>query len=367
MHIRKKIRYFTLLFMISLLQMGCSLFPIEKKPDDLVVAISEKGIEYTMDVVRRGDIALNGKVNCVYAQTKEAQLSFPVSDKIISNVYVNKGDYVLAGTLLASLNIDGIDDNIANEEYEIARLSLLISQTKELMEFDKIERAEKRNREYYVTMEYNQLLAYDEATVELLNNYQLQIENYKDKLSILNLRLHADQQKKVESLVYASMNGTISFVRQNLEGSLCVSEETIITIIDDSDCAFTTDNLEYASYFNENEPVTITTGYGEKAIGYEAYPVFTDSLNGKMSFQLVEPDLQLIINTAGVIQLVLDERSNVLYINKGVLHMADEKYYVYTLDKDGVRTQQFVTVGLLGNDYAEIIDGLAEGDLVILR
>lgn len=367
MSIRKKLGCLTILFMIPFLQMGCALLPTEKEPEELTVVLSNDGIEYTMDVVRRGDITLNGTVNCLYAQTKEEQLSFSVDERLISNVYVEKGDYVSAGTLLAALNIDGIDEDIANEEYEITKLSLLISQTKELMEFDKIERAAKRDREYYVTMEYNQLLDYDEETLNLINTYLLQIEDYEDALSIAKLRLDAGNQKKSESLIYSSMSGTVSFVKQNLLGSLCVAGENVITIIDGSDCSFTSDNIEYASYFKENKPITITTGYGKKFTTYETYPAFMDSWGEKMSFKLTTPDIELKIGTTGVIQLVLDERNDILYINKSALHVADEKYYVYTLDENAMRMQQFVTVGLLGSDYVEIIDGLTEGDFVIIK
>lgn len=43
------------------------------------------------------------------------------------------------------------------------------------------------------------------------------------------------------------------------------------------------------------------------------------------------------------------------------------KNYVYVEGDNGIREAKWVTVGLEGNDYAEIVEGLEEGDLIIVK
>lgn len=44
-----------------------------------------------------------------------------------------------------------------------------------------------------------------------------------------------------------------------------------------------------------------------------------------------------------------------------------ERNYVYVEGDNGIREAKWVTVGLEGNDYAEIVEGLEEGDLIIVK
>ena len=40
---------------------------------------------------------------------------------------------------------------------------------------------------------------------------------------------------------------------------------------------------------------------------------------------------------------------------------------MYVEGDNGIREAKWVTVGLEGNDYAEIVEGLEEGDLIIVK
>ena len=64
---------------------------------------------------------------------------------------------------------------------------------------------------------------------------------------------------------------------------------------------------------------------------------------------------------------MLDERKNVLYVNNKAIHTVNGNPFVYMLDKDGLRTMRYVTLGLELKDTIEITSGLEEGDQVIIE
>jgi hypothetical protein len=59
------------------------------------------------------------------------------------------------------------------------------------------------------------------------------------------------------------------------------------------------------------------------------------------------------------------ELKDVLLVSKEAVRKEDGKTYVYILE-DGVVHKRFVTVGLSGKTHAWILDGLREGQAVIL-
>lgn len=68
---------------------------------------------------------------------------------------------------------------------------------------------------------------------------------------------------------------------------------------------------------------------------------------------------------SGKISIITQEAEHVLCVDKGAIHTSGERYYVYLLDKEGIRRMQFVETGLWGADLVEIRSGLEEGDYVI--
>ena len=70
---------------------------------------------------------------------------------------------------------------------------------------------------------------------------------------------------------------------------------------------------------------------------------------------------------SGSVNVVLDQREDVLYVDRKAVKTADGKYFVYMLDENGLRTRKEITTGLETGNYVEIVSGLTEGDSVILE
>ena len=58
------------------------------------------------------DVKKTGKTSCTYQQVNDQSLSFSVSGQRVSKVYVEEGDNVQKGQLLAELDIGNSKDQI---------------------------------------------------------------------------------------------------------------------------------------------------------------------------------------------------------------------------------------------------------------
>lgn len=367
------LKQLTALCVLAALSMtGCNSSNTDTTSEHTIEVEKEKeAIEYTMDVVRRGDVSNTVTINCNYMQIEDEDISYGMDNEIISKVYVEKGDSVKKGDLLVELKTDSLEEQIDQLNFDIEYQKLLLKQTMELEQFELEARKERYKATISQLTENSQIAAEKESLTDDLDSiaesYRTTIEDYQDTISIDEYKLDSYQQKIQDSKLYAGMDGTISYVEDNLENSLTTADDTIITIIDSSICAFTSTDTEYMDYFKEGDAVNISVGYGGKQEEKEAYPMNLSDWEDEMYFQLAENDYELTIGTRGTIDIILETATDVLYLSKNAIHKADDKSYVYVVDDEGMRNIQYVETGLSGSDTVEIKSGLAEGDYVVLK
>ena len=123
------------------------------------------------------------------------------------------------------------------------------------------------------------------------------------------------------------------------------------------------------NYFKEGTEVEFVLSSVEKDNVFHVIPYEMENWTERMMFQAGDDmqDLTLAVGNTGMITLILDSRENVLRVPVYAVHTAAEKNYVYVEGDNGIREAKWVTVGLEGNDYAEIVEGLEEGDLIIVK
>lgn len=339
---------------------GCSLLPAEDAVRQTVLVITEDSLDYELAQVVRTDIALTQPVYCTYTQLKEENLSFSVDSRPVQYVYVSAGDNVKAGDLLAKLNIDDIEANLSELEYSIEKNNLLLRQTLEWKSLD-LEDAKEAYQEGYLSKK-----EYEAKTAQIEENYRSMIQGYEDVLYIAELRVEKLRAEKEGSLLYAGMDGTVSYVRSSLQGSRPPAGTTAITIIDSSQCAFRSDKMDYAEYFTPGDTVILRNSNGTE---YETVVMSSEESPDKehIYFSLKELDFELSVGTRATATLTLDFRQSVLALPKAAIHRAEEKYYVYREDESGLKTMQYITAGMFGDNMVEITGGLSEGDIVIKR
>lgn len=339
---------------------GCSLLPEEKEVIKVVTVQPETVEKYELAQVTKTQVALTKSVHCTYSQLKEENLSFSTEGRRVKFIYVNTGDTVKTGDILAKLDVADLEADIADLEYSIERNEMLLRHTNEQKALD-LELAEEDYRAGAMDV-----AAYEARKEQIEASYHDTIQNYEDVLYIAGLRLERYRKELEGSILYAGMDGTISYIRSELEGSRISAGTTAITIIDSSKCAFRTTNMDDADYFTAGDKVSMFNSNGTE---YKTTLMSAEEApdTEHLYFALDTLDFELAVGTRATITLTLDERQEVLALPKNAVHHAGDTYYVFVEDENGLKSVKYITVGLAGDSMYEIVDGLAEGDIVIRR
>ena len=345
---------------------GCTAAEVEE--ENIVLIEKEKeAIVYDMAVVTVADVVKTEKVKCIYQQVNEQAVCFEVGGKRIDKVYVERGDEVTKGQLLATLDTGNAVDRIETLEYQIARneLTLEYSQLNEDYEISTL----------WLNYIYNSngSDAAEEAlkanVAQIQQRYEYSREDCQDAIDLDRKELQKLNKELKQANLYAGMSGTISFQKSNLEGSSAVAGEEIMHIIDSSECLFAVEGTKYAEYFSADTKVAMSISSGTGAGDYDLIPYNMDTWEERLLFAIADDDgsRTIEVGAMGMMKVVLGERKQVLSVPVGAVHVADGKSYVYVLGEDNVREVKWIETGLMGDLYAEVISGLSEGEKVILR
>lgn len=329
-----------------------------------IQAEATRDVSYELTQVYRGTVEQVMYLKCTYKQTEEIELSFTIDQELITEVLVEKGDSVMAGDLLASVNVESTVKKIEELEHQLALDELYLKQTIEKRDFQ-LEQAD-------VLFAYGAMTAKDEQTLkeekEAINeSFAKQIQSYEDTIYFEKKRLQEYKEYVSNGQLLAPMDGVISFVRSDLEGSLSEKDSCIMRMYDPATKFYTSENVEAIPYLDAEMEYTIACGLGKGLREYTVKPVNVESWGEVLYFRLLdeEYDPNNVVN--GKITLSIEQKDNALYLDDDAVRSSDEDYYVYTLDENGVRRMQFIEVGLWGDGIVEITGGLEEGDMVILK
>ena len=370
----KGIGWLLALAMVSSMLAGCQLIPEEESLPTRPVLHSYEEQGYTTATVLRGDLVATVSVRCQYVHVKEEHLSFSVGGLYIGKVYVTEGQQVKAGQLLAELEQDNLQENIASLEYQLRVLEQQKVHHQEDCQLDvkkidivledlhqRLEQAEEPARQQLLA----QIEQQEGKRQDALDSYAQKLQSAEDSIYLLGLRLEeAKETLKVRQII-AGMDGTVTFVDEVKEGARSVKGQKFISLSDLSTTVFTVTG-ENAKHFTPGEEVLLTCQDKELA-AYVADPAEFDAGDKQVAYlKLKQPEPSLQKGDSGTIRLTLDQRLDVLYVDTNAIETAGEETFVYILDENGLRVARTVTTGLTVNGFTEITEGLSEGDIVIV-
>ena len=373
---------------------SCGLLPAEEELPQAPVVHAYEAQQYETTQVVRGDIRQVEEVDCTYRPLQEESLAFSLGDEPFGQVYVQQGDTVQAGDLLAELEMSDLSDRIQQQSYAVERLQLQISQQEQIKQlevqkqqllYDQIqaqlsqvqqqlaqpELAEEQKKE--LTSQQSQLeqqLAQQQLAV---NNAGQDVEStlrqLRDDLTVQQMRLDALQSDKQQRQLFAGISGTVTYVRSVQEGDLSVSGEKFIDIDNYSSAVFAVEGKD-CELLTPGDKLTVVSSD-------ESYPVTViqpqdmgvQPEEGEQLLYL-KPDTvdpRLTAGRKGTVEVLLDERTDVLLINEAALKTSGGQNVVYYLDENGLRTAKEVEVGLQAEGKVEMISGVERGESIILR
>lgn len=363
MNTKKKIAAAAVIAAVCVSMSSCSLLPEEETFGYAPVVAEYEQVELKSAPCTRGDMALTKTVSCTYVPVRTEYLKFGVSGVNYDEVFVNVGDSVVEGQLLAQLRLDSIPDNIASVERSLEEYRMKLKHNEENRQL--VLKRQELKREGMTAEDY-------EEAVQLINeSYDANEASINDSIDILNLRLETYNKDLQDRQLIAPMNGTVTYIKKMQTYDVSTIGEKMMSVADSTMSLFRA-QTEYWDHFVPGDQYTITankTEYEatvmseaelglaeqEKVVGQKAY----------VYFALNEPTFELEDNDKGTLVLVLDTREDVLMVPEAAIAEINGSTVVYFQNELGLREYKSVVTGLTANKYVEIIEGLSEGDIVV--
>lgn len=276
----------------------------------------------------------------------------------IAKIYVEEGDSVKKGQLLAEL-----DTRAIRLQLKQAEAALAVAQANFKDAERNMERMERLQQEKAVSdQQYEKIkLAYEAA--------EAQLQQAKAALNLARHSLDVSLMKSPFSGVIASKNAEVGDVINPMMGGFS-STSGVLTLMDFSRVKIEIDvSLQDVVRIKKGQTAHLrVTAYPEEnffghisLVNITADPM---TKKFKVIVEIANPDLLLRPNTFGEVILEVSTHENALVIpQKAVL----EDKYVFLAREDNTVMRKEVILGLQNSDRIEIVNGLKEGDLVVVE
>lgn len=344
-------RILPLALCMTLLLSGCFLLPQEAEVPSLPLVETAPAAEYKTETVRRGDISLTASVGFSYVPLKQEDLSFSVSGERYGQIFVKTGDTVAAGDLVAELDC-------GQQEREMSQLQEQLSTASIQLDYAR-----------------QGLAAAESLGGDTAQEYREKVTRLEDDVYVLELRLQELEEQKDQRRLYASIDGTVTYVKSIGSMSTTVKGSTVVTVANRDRSIFAA-MTEYYDHFQPGDSLTVTIGNREyeavvkepQELGFE--PSSTDDKDvHKEKVYIVLTDQEAYFESSSIKALanpVLDSREDTLWLPKNAVVSIGGQPMVYYQDDTGLRSAKAVETGITADQGVEIISGLEEGDQVII-
>lgn len=353
--------------LVAALLVGCGTTMPQEDKIVLIEQDAEAPVEYVMGTVLVTDVIATKGVRCSYQQVSDSGAKFSLNNRRVTAVYVKKGDEVEEGQLLAELDVSAELKQMEELEHKIARAKIELEYLQK-NKTSKVEEA-KLQYQYFPAWETIQDKSRDQAIWDIEAEFQYAIEDYEDTIAVDEERLDGLKDVISKNQLFAPRSGIVSYVKSGLMGSYIWSvDEPVINIMDTSVCVFETKNTEYAKYFNKDTVATLNIASGNAKGTHELVPFEMINWGETLRFTArVENSIEATLGDNGTLYVTIGEKDDVLAVAKEAVHRADNKRFVYVVGNEGLREIKWIVTGMEGDSYIEVLEGLEEGEKVVLR
>ncbi|MEA4890913.1 MAG: efflux RND transporter periplasmic adaptor subunit [Clostridiaceae bacterium] len=318
----------------SLLTGACNFFPTEE--EELAPPLMQPAtIEYKTEEVKLGTLIQQIRLSAAFYPEIQKSLSFEKQGGRLKSVNVRVGQDVKAGDLIAELDSSSLANSLSIQEIEVQKSQLTVDQLKA-----------------------------SQADSYTLKRAKLDLEQQELRLTDLKQQLAATQ-------VVAPIDGEITYVISTSIGEYVNAYQIVAKVADLKELVLVT-TADKASDLPIGATVTVEFQKQELQGEVVANPssLFNDPDENLQKAAIVRisgalPDA-VTLGSDARITYVQEQRENVIVLPRTQINMMSGRRYVNVLE-DGVRVEKDVEVGLTTDTEAEIVKGLAVGDLVIVN
>lgn len=354
-----------MLFGMVLLAGSLGLSGCRKKDKEEIISselIDEENITVGTSKVERGVISNTVTVSAEKIYGKTAELAFPFNGVEVEEVYVNTGDTVKEGDLVAKLKVptqEQLDDYAKGIQNERDTYQAVLDS------YDS--RIQDKNEEASLVSGTQREICQAEAA-------QLRVEReqyvYTMEKAIKEMETEYESLKKIngQESIYAPFNGIVQSAYDGGEGNTIQSGFPVATIYSADDILFSFKNDKKFRYGME---VTIEAGVGEERQTFKGKVVAADNImfddyhtNRAYVMPTEEFDaknLQNIYITGDTMHL-----ENVLVADALSIMETQGKYGV-SIEMEGGAKYRHISLGALGDGKAWILQGVEEGQTLTIE
>lgn len=277
----------------------------------------------------------------------------------ISQIYVEPGDTVNAGDVLAVCDVDEAKKQLQeckaalaheNETYEI---SAQISDTQ--IKMWENQAAQQDNNKQIATEQENQ-------------RYDKQLHEYR--VQKINEQIALYQQLVDDGTLKAAHSGLVTYTKKLTEGRSAAAYENIVIVSDTDDLVLDIKDTainEY-KYSDYDKKYVIVDGekYDVTESQYTSEVLVLSKINNRYPDVCVESREKPSL-TAGQMYPVYFEKTKAnqaLVVGKDSIYKDGDTRYVYVKNDEGGREKRIITTGESDENYTQVTEGLKEGELV---
>ena len=349
------------------------------------------------DTVTRGDfirdISVQGRVVAAVSPTLYATQTGTIS------FTVESGDSVHAGQVLASIESPEVENLLAQERARLTALEVELERQRITTRQQQLQnqkgqdqaaiqlqaarremvRAETAFRQGALTEVDFEKAQDDLQTAELLHKHSLMDRELDDERLDFELRtrqLDVDQQGlRVADLERQVKELTIRSPVDGIVGNLAVTQKTnvsrnqpVLSVVDLS--AFEVEVQISESYADDLAiGMAAEVRAGNQLFGATLVAVSPEIINnqvtGRVRFAGTVPD-SLRQNQRLTTRVLLEEKRNVLMVQRGQFYDSGNGRIAYVVAEDGVATRRQILTGASSLNNIEILEGLEPGDRIIV-
>lgn len=319
--------------LLPVLYSGCFLLPREEEL--LAPPVMEAPeITYRTVAVKRATIEDNVRVTGYFVYADQHSISFKSMTGRLASIDVEYGEIVEEGHVLARLETDNLEN--------------------------RIKQLEIHHRKAELNLERKKLLGVD--------RYELEMATLDLELAELNLE---EQQNNLEkSMLRSPMDGEVIYIASAFEGDFIPSYKTMFQVADRSKLylSYSGSSLnEFRLGMKVNVIIDKVQYEGEVVMTPAEFPFDApDSQKRQIMFDVPNIPADVEKGDSAAVYLILERNEDTLIIPRSQVQHYMGRKYVYVLE-DGIRAERNIETGIETATEVEVLKGLEEGELVVLR
>jgi macrolide-specific efflux system membrane fusion protein len=385
---------------------SCFLLPKEEE----VLApplIEPPEVSYQTEAVERGTIEDVVRVSGSFVSAEERNLFYRYRGGRIKELSVRLGQDIQAGEVVAELHTDNLEYEIERKKLDLekAQMNLEALKNKSAVDYDaktadldlqaagiKLEELKDRmDKEDRLGSVGGSSEADRKALEREIRLQEIQVEKIrlrKEKLlregesdtaqriaeiqvTLAEMELENLLREREQALLTAPISGRVVYVSSSAEEGEYVAAYQNLVKIADPNTLFLHYSGSDANEFHLGDIVEVEIDEKE----YTGTVVMTalnvpfeerDDYEDNVFFSVSELPSEVGMGTRAAIRLYKAKREDVIVIPRRAVFRYGTRRYVQVLE-DGLRVERDVEIGLETSTDAEIIKGLSEGDLIIVR